>query len=161
MGEFLKYSSSCAVPVGLHACELEKYITIRLPNIQWWERQRMAIIGPLITIKKKRENGRNTGVLRNSKILLGTWAVSGLELSPPAWGWFSMALGSTLWAQKRKPSEPSFLFHKRWSSFAAKSFSQPAFLFGYPKTYFHFVWPLHLLVQTSSVSENAIILKSL
>ena len=92
----------------------------------------MTTIGPLVKnktkTKQKKENESYTGILNNSEILLGTWVVYGLELSPAAWEWLSMALGSTLWAQGRKFSEPSFLFHKKWSLFAAKSFSQPAFI---------------------------------
>ena len=55
---------------------------------------------------------------------LGTWVVFRLELSPAAWEWFSIALGSTPCAQRHQLLESSFLFHKKWLLFAATSFSQ-------------------------------------
>ena len=78
----------------------------------------------------------NRGLLHCRQILhqlsyqgsLGTWVVFRLELSPAAWEWFSIALGSTLCAQRHQLLESSFLFHKKWLLFAAKSFSQPSFI---------------------------------
>ena len=80
--------------------------------------------------------GSNAGLPHFRQILhqlsyqgsLGTWVVFRLELSPAAWEWFSIALGSTLCAQRHQLLESSFLFHKKWLLFAAKSFSQPSFI---------------------------------
>lgn len=124
--------------------------------MQQQDRHRVTVVGPLFYKKKMREeNGRYIGNLSKSEILLDTWAFSGLELSTTAWGRFSRAPGSTLWAQRQKPSESHSLFNflwnghsKKWPLFTAKSFLQAAFLqqVGGHKIYFHFVLPLYPLV---------------